>query len=101
MSEPHINGTAVREFYIIIIGASLSEPHINGTNVREIYYYYYDDGICYVRHSLYFRVCECDDHYINSQSRHSICGTSVTHAAAPHMYGTQCAIYSNTSLEAA
>ena len=41
--------------------ASLSEPHINGTNVREIYYYDDDDddhddhdhdGICYVRHSI-------------------------------------------------
>ena len=34
-----------------IIGASLSEPHINGTAVREIYYYYYYVyyGICMVR----------------------------------------------------
>ena len=30
-----------------------------------------------------------------------IYGTSVICAAAPHMYCTQCAIYSNTSLEAA
>ena len=30
LSEPHMNGTAMREFYII--GASRSEPHTGDTN---------------------------------------------------------------------
>ena len=45
LSEPHINGTAMREFYII--GASLSEPHIDETNARNPYIYV----ICMVRPS--------------------------------------------------
>ena len=38
MVGPQEVGVARSSF---VIGASLSEPHINGTNVREIYVYIY------------------------------------------------------------
>ena len=36
LSEPHIDGTFMRELFI---GASLSEPHIDGTFMRELFIY--------------------------------------------------------------
>ena len=35
-----------------IIGASLSEPHINGTAVRELYIYYYYYGTSVTRNYI-------------------------------------------------
>ena len=60
LSEPHIDGTFMRELFI---GASLSEPHINGTAMRAIYgiciYVYMYICIIYMvrpSHSVYMRI---------------------------------------------
>ena len=63
----------------MFIGASLSEPHINGMAIRQLYYYYHRHILWYVRH-LHYSICNIDDHsHINCMlptcSEHRACAT--------------------------
>ena len=54
--------------YSTIIGASLSEPHINGTNVRQIYVYIYIICLRVVRPSPARRYIYCAQFAIYSNT---------------------------------